>query len=73
MSRCTAPLENITREPRFRSVGPCSRNAYDVTVSQRRCQGADRKAIASTITHATITSEVMSPAVILAFSFRVVG
>ena len=36
-------------------------------------QRAERNAIARAVSHATITSEAMAPAVIRAFSFSVVG
>jgi hypothetical protein len=76
--------QNITQEPRFRSVVPCSQNAADVAVHETGIHGgaatiinasyrAERNAIASAIAHPTMTSEVTAPAVTLAFSFRVVG
>lgn len=65
-------LKHITREPRFRStdaVHKMRKARLLMDVGQR----ADRNAVASTIIHATITSEVTAPAAILAFSFAVLG
>ena len=69
--QCTLPY--ITPEPQFRSIAAFTKCVRRSGFLTRGVQRADSNAIASTSSQATITSEATAPAVILAFSFKLVG